>query len=84
MNPINHPNCHRDLAKPPSWDNAKHGECVTLPIEVVEIDNLQFMVSYWRPTPDEIAAITSGAAVKLGIQGRTHPVVMLGVEGSTL
>lgn len=37
------------------------------------------MVSAWFPTPDELAALNSGAPVHLRIIGTAHPPVMLGV-----
>lgn len=36
------------------------------------------MQSAWFPTPDEIAAINSGAPVILTVLGQGHPPVMLG------
>lgn len=37
------------------------------------------MQTAWLPTPDEIAAIMSGAPVILSIVGTGHPPVMIGV-----
>lgn len=77
MIPVNHPNCHREAVMP-----AGH-EGVPLPYEVVLIQGIGFLVSYWRPSPEEIAAITAGAPVKVGLSVRQQPVIIMGVEGES-
>lgn len=80
MNPINHPNCTNRLAKPKNWDDSVNGECSSLPISIEIFDAIRFMCSYWKPTPQELAALNAGYSVKLGISGNSHPVVFIGVE----
>ncbi len=41
------------------------------------------MVTEWRPTPEEIAALVAGGTVFLRLLGRAHPPVMLGVWEKT-
>lgn len=56
-------------------------DCEGLPITRVEFENTSVVFSYWRPTPEELAALNAGKSVRLGIWGMTHPPVYIGVEG---
>jgi hypothetical protein len=38
-------------------------------------------MSYWQPTPYEVALIVSGQPIRLHAWGRTHPPVHIGVCG---
>lgn len=70
----------RDLCKPADWDESK-GSCGSLPIRDCVIGDLQFMVSSWEPTPEELKRLNEGKPVLLGINGTIHPVVFLSVDG---
>ena len=35
--------------------------------------------SYWKPTQEELDALTNGASIELNIRGRSQPPVMLSV-----
>lgn len=61
-------------------------ECQALPItRVVWPDHhVQGVVSYWRPTPDELRLLKGGAMVRVSVIGRTHPPLALGVDGDGL
>jgi hypothetical protein len=39
------------------------------------------MVTAWLPTPEELAALNAGAAVRVRILGTQHPPIMLSVGG---
>lgn len=58
-------------------------ECHALPITRVIWQDTggHGVVSYWLPTPDELALLNSGAAVRLTVLGRTHAPLALGVDG---
>ncbi|HDR9153810.1 TPA: hypothetical protein QDB05_000229 [Burkholderia vietnamiensis] len=72
----------RRLGAPADWDQSKSA-CDVLPIVDVDTDNGPFMVSAWQPTAEELAALNSGASIRLWIQGTNHPVVALAVDEST-
>jgi hypothetical protein len=40
---------------------------------------MQFLVSKWEPTPDELARLNAGAPIVLGLSVPQHPVVFLSV-----
>lgn len=82
MDIVNHILCNRDLGKPVNWDETKQGACAPLPIQDwVEPNTRQrFMISYWKPSADELAELVAGKAIILGVHGITHPVVFVGVE----
>jgi hypothetical protein len=71
----------RPLGAPNGWDQQLDGDCVTLPVvdAVDELSGFNFIYSLWRPTPDELAALVEGGAIRLGIMGNTHPVVNMAV-----
>ena len=57
-------------------------ECNALPITRIQYsDGTLAVVSYWRPTPDELMLLGRGNAVRLTVLGTTHSPLMLGVDG---
>ena len=62
------------MLNPPS--SMERGACGALP--VMRIDDR--IISVWRPEPEDIAAINSGAHVLLHIWGKGHPPVALTVQ----
>ena len=66
----------RVFKAPADWDAEKNGPCGDL--QIVDING--FMVSAWRPTREELVALTKGKPVLLAIAGSVHPVVSLGVD----
>ena len=57
-------------------------ECNALPITRIQYsDGTPAVASYWHPTPAELALLNQGRAVRLTVLGRTHPPLMLGVDG---
>jgi hypothetical protein len=83
MNFAPHPSATRKFGPPAGWTPEKDGECGTLEIaDVEDAHGHPFMESLWRPDPEELAALNAGAAIVLGISGRTHPVVYVGVTAA--
>lgn len=79
MIPANHPNRTRRLGAPLDWNADKSGPCGGLAIADIERAGLAFMESLWEPLPEELEALKAGGKVILNIQGRSHPVVSVGV-----
>lgn len=50
---------------------------LTLPLRDEVSDGIPFMTSSWQPTPDELAAIASGAPIYVSIMGSAHPPIMV-------
>lgn len=66
------------LGAPPGVDIET---CEALPITKVRWkEGGEGILSYWKPSPDELALLSRGALVRLCIQG-PHPMVNLGVDG---
>lgn len=82
MNFIQHTMCTHVLAAPPG---VPIEECRALPIrrtaEALPGTDLLMpnVVSFWRPEPEELAAINAGHPIMLTIQGRTHPPLRMQV-----
>jgi hypothetical protein len=72
----NHTTC---AGKPKDWDAAKSGHCGGLAVRVEQYDGLVWMVSAWRPSPDELAALNRGACINLRLSAPQHPVVGMSV-----
>lgn len=74
------PGATRVLGAPPNWNEAKHGICGTLPIRDWRAENgVNYMISTWEPTQDELALLQAGAPVLLWVVGVQHPPVSLTV-----
>lgn len=74
-----HPTNNDVLGAPPG---VPIDECNALPITRIQYsDGTPAVASYWLPTPDELALLNRGFAVRLTVLGNTHPPLMLGVDG---
>lgn len=73
-----HKSC-TDLLGAPS--DMPEPDCEKLPVHYEDTEFGKFAVSYWRPTPEELLAITQGAIIQLWVRapGRQHPVVAITV-----
>lgn len=79
MNFTQHQSNNDVLAAPPGMTVE---QCRPLPItRFVYDDGTPGTASYWKPTPQEIAMIVQGCAVRVMTIGRTHPPLSLGVDG---
>lgn len=57
-------------------------QCQALPITRIRYpDGTPAVCSFWTPTPDELARLNAGRAVRLCVVGVTHPPLHLGVDG---
>lgn len=78
-------NCYRHhtnndaLRAPNSWDQAQL-PCSALPVTRTECDGIPAVVSYWRPTENELAILAAGGSIALWVIGSTMPPVMLAVD----
>jgi len=79
MDFVSHPSNNLQLGAPPDWDHSKTA-CGTLPATRMEVDGNPVIVSFWKPSRDEIAALQEGGTVTLWVYGTGHPVVAMGVE----
>lgn len=79
MNRTQHPSNNAVLGAPAGWDQ-KELPCGALPITRTECQGVPAVVSFWRPTPEELAALNVGGSVALWVMGYTMPPVSLGVE----
>ncbi len=55
-------------------------EYKTLAVRREVLDGHPCMTSLWEPTPYELELLKAGGAVKLIVQGSTHPPVILSVQ----
>jgi hypothetical protein len=85
MKPIQHPTSNDVLRAPPGTTPE---ECRALFITRVSYDHpwdssrsTPGVVSYWQPTPEQLALLNAGKPVWLSILGATHPPLAIGVEG---
>lgn len=58
------------------WDQAEL-PCGALPITRTHVGDLPAVVSYWRPSAEELAALKAGGIIALWVLGATMPPVSL-------
>ncbi len=81
MNKHQHPSNNAVLGAPKGWDQGELA-CSALPITRAEFGGMPAVVSYWKPTAEELAVLAAGGSIELAILGRTMPPVMLAVDPS--
>jgi hypothetical protein len=64
------------LGKPPG---SKDVETMPATMWIAE-DGSVTVASFWRPEPEELAALNAGGSVVLYVAGTVHPPVAIGVE----
>lgn len=79
MNRIQHPSNNAVLGAPAEWDQ-QDLPCGALPVTRTQVDGFPVVVSFWRPTAEELAALNAGAALELSVIGHTMPPVSLDVR----
>lgn len=79
MRKIQHPSNNDVLGAPAGW---AQGEIPVnaLPITRTTVNGVDAVVSYWKPSPEELAALNAGASVSLWVLGGTMPPVALEVD----
>ncbi|MBT2326103.1 hypothetical protein J7E62_27620 [Variovorax paradoxus] len=81
MRPTQHPSNNRVLGAPAGWDQSEL-PCGALAITDTVVDGMPHVVSFWRPTAEELATLNAGGTVALWIVGRTMPPAALCVEAT--
>jgi hypothetical protein len=79
MRPTQHPSNNRVLGAPAGW-NQSELPCSALAITDMVVDGVPHVVSFWRPSEDELKALNNGGTVGLWIVGQTMPPAALTVE----
>ncbi|MYM34923.1 hypothetical protein GTP38_11300 [Duganella sp. FT94W] len=79
MQKIQHPSNNDVLGAPKDWNQAGL-PCSALPITRAKFGDMEAVVSYWRPSAEELAVMNAGGSVELAILGCTMPPVMLSVD----
>ena len=81
MNKIQHPSDNGVLGAPAGWDEGEL-PCNALPATRTHVGDLPAMLSYWRPSVEELAVLDAGGAIALWVLGATMPPVSLSVEST--
>lgn len=68
------------LNAPKDWRPSRDGECAALPVKISEYNGQQALLSYWKPSVEELQALNEGSSVCLGVVGYSHPPVFLMVQ----
>lgn len=79
MNYTQHPSNNKVLGAPVGWDQ-KELPCGALPVTLAMVEEHEVMVSFWRPTDEEILQLARGGLITLWVYGTVHPVVAMAVE----
>lgn len=80
MNFVQHPTNNHAMQPPAGW-NHEAEPCGALPLTVLPHPTAGAeLVSYWKPTADELIDLNSGGLVTLHVLGSGHPIVAMGVS----
>lgn len=79
MQKTQHPSNNSVLGAPEGW-NQSSLPVGALPITRTEVNGVPAVISYWRPSAEELAQLNAGGAVVLWVIGDTMPPVALEVE----
>jgi hypothetical protein len=79
MRPVIHPSNNLTLDKP---TNTNGVEIHPLTVTECEDGGIPYMVSFWKPFPEELDVLKEGGTVQLWILGQRQPVVSLAVNES--
>lgn len=83
MRHVHHPSNNAELAPPPGMTA---DECQPLPITRILYDQagggeIPACVSFWQPSPEQLALLNASRPVWLSVLGLAHPPLCIGVEG---
>ncbi|WP_194720810.1 hypothetical protein [Noviherbaspirillum malthae] len=81
MNKTQHPSNNAVLGAPAGWDQ-KQLPCSALPVTRTDWDGVPAVLSFWKPTAEELAALNAGGSVVLWVAGQTMPPVALTVDAT--
>ncbi|MGT2429250.1 hypothetical protein ACU4HD_11980 [Cupriavidus basilensis] len=78
MNPIQHPSNNAVLSAPAGWDQSEL-PVSALAITRTAVEGTPAVVSFWKPTAEELALLNAGGCVGLCVLGQSMPPVSLEV-----
>lgn len=82
MNFFQHAACNFVLEPP---KGATKDECSALPVlRTVDERGIPHVMSFWKPTEDELKKLNAGDSIAFVCQGGTHPPMMLRVTSDVL
>lgn len=79
MRATQHPSNNRVIGAPQGWEQGEL-PCSALAVTDAQVEGIDAIVSYWRPTAKELADLAAGGMVVLTVLGTRQPVVALGAE----
>lgn len=79
MNHVKHPQTNFTFTAPPDMEN-----CDDLCVVRGEMQGTPVILSYWKPTEQELIELVAGGHVRLGIVGNAMPPVMVSVVNEAL
>lgn len=76
---VQHPSNNGVFGAPDGWDQ-KQLPCGALPVTHTTADSIPAVVSFWKPSPEELAALNAGEHVVLWVIGGGMPPVAIEVR----
>lgn len=81
MNFTKHSSNNVEFGAPVDWDHATL-PCAALPATRTELQGSPVIVSFWKPTPEELTDLVNGGTISLWVVGKSMPPVLLEVQPS--
>jgi hypothetical protein len=78
MRVTQHPTNNRVIGAPKGWDQ-KEVPCGAVPVTDYVHEGLPVVITYWRPTAEEVAALARGEFLQLSVVGTSMPPVAIEV-----
>lgn len=79
MNRTQHPSNNAVLGAPAGWSQDAL-PCGALPITRTEVNGNPCVISFWRPTAEELVMLNDGALVSVWVIGATVPPMSIEVD----
>lgn len=64
------------LGEPKDWNREANGEVFGLPVRIEQHGDTVSCTSAWKPSPDELTALLTGANINLRVVGGQPPVMV--------
>ncbi len=81
MERVQHPSNNEVLGAPTGWRQSEL-PCGALPITRTDVDGKPAIISFWRPTAEELAQLNAGGTIALWVLRNAMPPISLCIDAA--